>query len=575
MRELLASGAAAIGTARRVLRHITRESPVFLALAAGTAAVQSALLIPIAIVIRYDFDHAIPHHHVAAMILSGVLIAILYGTAALSGLLSRVTAIRISSRTTRHLRVDLLAKLYALPQRWHDRQRAGLLHSLLVQDTERAAAMLSTVASVVCPAAIVGAVLIVVAAIVDPLLFATMFVVAVPLTLAGGLLRRRTRRRASEWADSASRFSAQSQLQLRAMATTKVMAGEAEELQRATDTTTELERSERAIGASVAAAQGLDAAVAAIAGSAVLIVGGIAISQRAMTLGGLLSFYALLALLVRQLSALGWQTHDVVVGLQSLARADQLLAEETEDWYAGGRKRLRFQGAISCLGASFDHGETPVLRDITFTISPSEHVALIGPNGAGKSTLVSLVLGLYQPLLGRLEADGVAYDQLELRELRRQIGVVLQDPVLLPGTIRDNIAYCRPEAPDETVWTAAHVATAAEFIADLPAGYATNLGDEGMGLSAGQRQRVAIARALFGSPALLILDEPTTYLDRKTITTLLGRLLALPQAPTVLLVTHDSEVAAHADRVIEIRDGRIVSDLCVKPEFPQATAQRR
>jgi ABC-type bacteriocin/lantibiotic exporter with double-glycine peptidase domain len=544
-----------------------------LVLAGATAVIESALLIPIAIVIRYDFDHAIPHHHIGKIVLSGALIVVLYGAAALSGYLSHVAALRMSSRIVRQLRVDLLAKLYMLPQRWHDRQRVGLLHSLLVQHTERVAAMVANVASVVFPAALVGVVLTLVAVVVNPLLFAAMFVIAVPLTLAGGLLRRRIRRLSAEWADSSSRFSAQSQLQLRAMATTKVMAGEPEELQRAAERTLELAEGEKALGASMAASQALQAAMAAVTGSAVLIVGGIAISNHAMTLGSLLSFYALLALLVRQLSTLGWQGHEVVVGVQSLARLDQLLAEDMGEPYASGRKRLRFRGAISCGGVSFDYGEPRVLRDITFAISPSEHIALIGPNGAGKSTLVSLMLGLHEPLRGRLEADGVPYEQLDLRHLRRQIGVALQDPVLLPGTIRENIAYSRPEAHDEAVRAAAHVATAADFIESLPAGYETSLGDEGHGLSAGQRQRVAIARALLGSPALLILDEPTTYLDRTTITTLLGRLLALPQGPTVLLVTHDFEVATHANRVIEIRDGRIVSDSRTNVELPEAIIQ--
>jgi ABC-type bacteriocin/lantibiotic exporter with double-glycine peptidase domain len=157
-------------------------------------------------------------------------------------------------------------------------------------------------------------------------------------------------------------------------------------------------------------------------------------------------------------------------------------------------------------------------------------------------------------------ADGIPYGELDIRNLRRQIGVVLQDPVLLPGTIRENIAYASPDAPESAVQAAAAAATADDFIAALPEGYATPVGDEGVGLSGGQRQRIAIARALVGAPALLILDEPTTYLDDDAVHTLMDRLLALPQSPTVLLITHDPHVAAYGERVVELRDGRVVSD---------------
>jgi ABC-type bacteriocin/lantibiotic exporter with double-glycine peptidase domain len=289
-----------------------------------------------------------------------------------------------------------------------------------------------------------------------------------------------------------------------------------------------------------------------------LVVGAIAVANHSTTLGGLLSFYAVLALLLRQVHAVASQSNTVLMGLQSLPRIEELLATEDEEPYARGRRVLELRGEIALEDVSFAFDEVPVLRDISLTIEASERVALIGPNGAGKSTLVSLVLGLHRPQHGQLRADGVPYDEFDMRSFRRQIGVVLQDPVLLPGTIRDNIAYARPEASDAVVAAAAEAATAARFVEALPEGYATTVGDEGVGLSGGQRQRIAIARALLGAPALLILDEPTTYLDEAAVTELMGRLRALPQAPTLLLVTHDPQVALHAERVIELRDGRIV-----------------
>jgi ABC-type bacteriocin/lantibiotic exporter with double-glycine peptidase domain len=169
-------------------------------------------------------------------------------------------------------------------------------------------------------------------------------------------------------------------------------------------------------------------------------------------------------------------------------------------------------------------------------------------------------MGFYRPHSGRVLADGVPFEELDIRHLRRQIGVALQDPVLFPGTIRENIAFGRPDATDAEVAAAAETSTAAAFIARLPSGYETRIGDEGVGLSGGQRQRVAIARAVLGAPGLLVLDEPTTYLDEDGVAELIEKLDGLPQKPTIMLVTHDPAVAAYASRVIEIRHGTVVSD---------------
>jgi ABC-type bacteriocin/lantibiotic exporter with double-glycine peptidase domain len=173
---------------------------------------------------------------------------------------------------------------------------------------------------------------------------------------------------------------------------------------------------------------------------------------------------------------------------------------------------------------------------------------------------VSLVMGLYRPALGRVLADGVPLERLEMRDYRRQVGVVLQDPVLFPGTIRENIAFGRPDASAAEIAEAAAAATAAAFIEDLPDAYETPVGDEGVGLSGGQRQRIAIARALIGEPGLLLFDEPTTYLDERAVAALMENLGRLPQAPTIVLVTHDPQAARHAHRLVELREGRIVSD---------------
>jgi subfamily B ATP-binding cassette protein MsbA len=154
----------------------------------------------------------------------------------------------------------------------------------------------------------------------------------------------------------------------------------------------------------------------------------------------------------------------------------------------------------------------------------------------------------------------VALDELDVRHLRGQVGVVLQDPLVFRGTVAENIAYGRPEATGADIRTAAERATADAFVRALPAGYETALGDDAMRLSGGQRQRIAIARALLGDPALLVLDEPTTHLDDAAIGALMANLTGLPRAPSVIIVTHDPGVAARADRIVHLRDGRLVGE---------------
>jgi ATP-binding cassette, subfamily B, bacterial len=560
MRQVWSAGFRTVALVKRLVAYLSDESPALLAIGSATAVAQSVLLIPIALLVRDMFDSAIPHHDTGAIVLDGLVILALYAVSAALGYAARVAAIRTAAAAGTRLRRDVLSKLYTLPQSWHDTHRSGDVHAIGTQDTERAQAMLATVAGVMIPAVVVAVALVVVALLVSPLLFGTTLVVVPPLLIGARLLLRRMRARQERWSQSSRRFSAELQLLLRALQTARVAGSESWELERGGQRASELAAHYRGFGTSVAAVNALQNAIAAAAGTIVLIVGGIAVADHSMTLGDLLAFYAVLALLLRQLHAVGFQSDLVVIGLRSLDDIESLLAIDVPSPYGEGGRSIAFRGAVSLAGVSFAYGETPTLTDVELTIDAAERVVIVGPNGAGKSTLVNLLLGLYAPQAGAVRADGLPFDELDIRELRRQIGVVLQDPVLLHGTIRENIAYAQPDATDDDVRTAAATATAADFIEALPQGYATPVGDEGAGLSGGQRQRIAIARALMGTPALLILDEPTTYLDDRAVHALLDRLLASEQAPTVLLITHDPHVAAYADRVVELRDGRVVSD---------------
>jgi len=184
-------------------------------------------------------------------------------------------------------------------------------------------------------------------------------------------------------------------------------------------------------------------------------------------------------------------------------------------------------------------------------------VALVGANGAGKSTVARLMLGLYRPEHGRLLADGVPYDELDLNELRRRIGLVPQDPLIFPATIAENVAYGIADPSTSVIRAAAELAGAASFVEALPRGYETFVGDDGVLLSGGQRQQLALARALIAGPSLLVLDEPTTYLDggaKRHLFETLGQL----EGTTILVISHDDAVAGQAERAYELAAGRAV-----------------
>jgi ATP-binding cassette, subfamily B, bacterial len=199
----------------------------------------------------------------------------------------------------------------------------------------------------------------------------------------------------------------------------------------------------------------------------------------------------------------------------------------------------------------------PVLRDLCLEVQPGETVALVGPSGAGKTTLASLVPRFFDPSEGTVRLDGLDVRQIQLASLRAEVGLVLQDPFILPISVLDNIAYARPNASRDDIIAAAIAANAHDFIRDLPEGYDTVLHEQGANLSGGQRQRLAIARALLRDPRVLILDEPTSALDAITERQVMEALERLRKGRTTLIIAHRLATARGADRIIVLGDGAI------------------
>jgi len=219
----------------------------------------------------------------------------------------------------------------------------------------------------------------------------------------------------------------------------------------------------------------------------------------------------------------------------------------------GERGHVRFD----CVDFGYEPGR-PVLHDVSLEARPGEIIAIVGPTGSGKSTLVSLIPRFFDPWSGRVEYDGVDIRDVRLSDLRAHISIVLQEPILLPLTIAENIAYGRPEASKTEVIAAAEAANADIFIRHLPHGYDTIIGERGATLSGGERQRLAIARALLKDAPVLILDEPTSALDAQTEKLLLAALEHLMSGRTTFVVAHRLSTVRWADRIIVLNGGRVV-----------------
>ncbi|MBI5017605.1 MAG: ABC transporter ATP-binding protein [Deltaproteobacteria bacterium] len=296
-------------------------------------------------------------------------------------------------------------------------------------------------------------------------------------------------------------------------------------------------------------------------------IGGKTALSGGMTVGEVVAAINYLAFALFPLLMLAGMIGPVAAADASASRILEVLDAEPEVRQAAGARRLSApRGRVAFEAVSFRYAGTegePVLSDVSFVAEPGETVAVVGATGSGKSTLIHLVPRFYDPTAGRVTFDGVDVRELDLRFLRGQIAVALQEAVLFRRSVRDNIRYGRLDATDEAVFAAARAAQVHEFVEELPEGYDTVVGQRGVTLSGGQRQRIAIARALLVQPKVLILDDSTSALDVETEVRLqdaLDRLLAESQGSTTrIVVAQRISTVLLADRILVLDQGRVVA----------------
>jgi ATP-binding cassette, subfamily B, bacterial len=467
------------------------------------------------------------------------------------------------TRLAVHLRIleQTVDRLHRLSLGFHRSESAGALMTRLDRGIQGVVTAAGELAFGVVPALVFLVFAVVAMLQLDPRLALLVLVLApLPPILSAIAARRQTEREKTlleRWVRIYSRFNEV----LVGIATVKSFAQEDAERTRFLADVAAANRlvvSGVRYDATVQAGQNL-----AVAGTriAALALGGLIVLRGEATLGTLVAFLGYLTALFAPVQGLGTLYKTLRTASVSLDTLDAIL--EVHDPLQDRPDAVeppRLRGAVDFSGVSFGYqpGRPPILDRIDVHVAAGEMVALVGPSGSGKSTLMALLQRFYDPTEGHVYVDGIDVRTLKQASLRRQIGIVLQEPLLFDDTLSHNIAYGCPRADAGAIVAAAEAARAHDFIVRLPDGYETKVGERGGRLSAGERQRVAIARALLKDPPILILDEATSALDTETEALVQDALERLMRGRTTFVVAHRLATVVRADRVLVLKDGRIL-----------------
>ena len=540
--------------------HRTR---IVLALIALTIASAATLVVPIAVRRMIDFGFSaanagLIHAYFFAMI--GVVAVLALASGARYYLV-----MTLGERVVADLRADLFTHLTRLDPSFFDTEKTGDIASRLSADTTQLKATFGSSASLALRNLFlfVGAItmMVVTSPKLSAFVVAAIPVIVLPLYAAGRSVRQRSRRAQDRLAE-ATAFAAESLSAVRVMHSFLAENFTAGRYREAAFGAYEAARAMSQARALVTAA-----ALFLAFGSVVVVLkfGAQEVIAGRMT-GGALSQFVLFAVFgAGALGQLSEVWNEVSQAAGAAGRIGEIMAVKPRIVAPAQPLKLAkpVRGDLSFLNVSFAYPgreDDSVLRDVSFRIAPGEVVAIVGPSGAGKSTLFQLALRFYDPASGKVRLDGVDISRLDPASLRAEIALVPQDAFIFGATVADNIAYGAPGATHEAVVDAARQAAADSFIAALPQGYDTPLGERGVTLSGGERQRIAIARAILKDAPVLLLDEATSALDAESETLVQGALETLMKGRSTLVIAHRLATIVNAHRILVIEAGRLVEE---------------
>ena len=486
------------------------------------------------------------------------LIVVNLGASALT-LLHNYTTIRVGQNMVNDLRSDLYAHLQRLSLAYHGRQRVGDLMYRITADSFAVQTMIMNGVLPILSAVILLAGMLIVLFPMDPVLTLLALTVVPILFVLISAFNRKIVEVATEVRDADARVYSLVQWGMSAIKVVQAFTKEEEEHRRFMGASRESLRATLRMYNWQTLYSGAVSVVIAGGTAVVIYAGARAVMSGTLTLGQLIIFVSYLAQLYTPINQIT-QSWGLIAGARVGATRVFEVLETEPDLKSGSRQfpPSGARGAVAWRDVRFHYRpEVPVLKEIDLAIDAGMKVAIVGPTGAGKSTLLGLLPRFFDPSSGSVTIDGLDVREYQLASLRRQIGMVLQPPLIFPLSVADNIAYGRPGADHAAIENAARQARIHDLIMQLPERYQTQLGEAGVALSEGEKQRITIARALLRNAPILILDEPTSALDVETEALVMEAVERLMEGRTTFIIAHRLSTVRRCDRILVLRDGVI------------------
>jgi len=471
----------------------------------------------------------------------------------------------IGERVVADLRAAVFSRVIGLSPAYFETTKTGEVLSRLTTDTELLQTVIGSSLSMALRNMLTMAGALVMLAVTSLKLTLLVLVVVPAVVVPIVLFGRRVRKLSRKSQDRVADISAFAEETINAIRTTQAYTHEPIDRKNFTAIVDETFNAARSRIKTRALLTAIVIMLTFSAVAVVLWVGGYDVIAGRMTGGELSAFVFYAILMAVSVGTVSEVIGDVQRAAGAAERLLELLSTAPDIQAPAAPKSVPFpaSGRVEFDGVTFHYParpDKPSLHGFSLAVAPGETVALVGPSGAGKSTVLQLLLRFYDPEHGAIRFDGVDLKEADPADVRRQIGLVAQDPVIFAASAWDNIRYGRPDASDEEVREAARAANALEFLDALPEGFSTFLGEKGVRLSGGQRQRLAIARAILRNPPLLLLDEATSALDAESERAVQAALEKLSEDRTTLVIAHRLATVKKADRIVVIEDGRIVAE---------------